>query len=76
MGTPIGTISGEIVVKLSSTRPIELQPAKKPEAIGLGFRLVELRGLEPLTPTLPGAGITPEPQDTAVIRLWWVWLEM
>ena len=30
--------------------------SKNPRPFGLGFFFVELRGLEPLTPTLPGTG--------------------
>ena len=47
-------------IKTVVKRPHWCPPSKKPEALGLGFLVVELRGLEPLTPTLPGTGATPE----------------
>ena len=46
--------------KLSSNAPRAPHPAKNPRPSGLGFFSVELRGFEPLTPTLPGTGTSPE----------------
>ena len=40
--------------------PAPHEPSKKTEDHRPRFSLVELRGLEPLTPTLPGTSITPE----------------
>ena len=45
-----------VAVKTVVKWPNRPRPAKNPKSSDFGLFFVELRGLEPLTPTLPGTG--------------------